>query len=86
MYSFLATVRFLELALKNMFVPIHDSKETLPRFYAQNNVILLIRYTRIYVILCNSIISETAYFAHSSYCGPEQKFSGHCISNESWFL
>lgn len=74
-YSFLDTVRFLELALKNVFVPINDFRETLPQFDAPYNAILLIKS-------CNSIIPETTYSAHSNYCGLEQKSSDHCISNE----
>lgn len=42
-YSFLDTVRLLELLLKNVFVPINDLRETLPQFYAPNNALFLMR-------------------------------------------
>ena len=33
-YFFLSTVRFLEVALKNVFVPVNDLRKTLPQFYS----------------------------------------------------
>ena len=33
-YFFLSTVKFLEVALKNVFVPVNDLRKTLPQFYA----------------------------------------------------